>query len=115
MRTLIAVMLFSTVAAAQELPADAPVNPAVDTEVSLKVKAGQPVPFDARCVTLAENERRGQEHAQMRGELEKAHQAWLMPKPLFVTVVLVAAVVSAGIGAGVTYAALEAGKPKPQP
>lgn len=115
MRTLIAVMLCSSLAFADP-PADAPlkVHACGTREADLDasgcaviLKKGDPAPFDALALDEQENVRRTRDRADKTGTLEKAEAGYvLMPKGALAALITGCIVLSAAAAATVTYVAL---------
>lgn len=97
---LLCLALISNVALAQS--PDAPLADVLGA--SVRLKAGEPAPFDGRLLSEDEQVRRAKRLAAAEGELAKAHESALVIKPVFVAIIVGALVLGAGAGAGVAIA-----------
>jgi len=113
MKTAIALLLLSSVAFADPptdsstVENDSPVLAPDLPGVSVRLRPGEPAPYDGRLVALDENVRRGKALVDCRAELEAGKQnAWLS-KPVLITLIVGSVVLGAAAGAGVTAWALK--------
>lgn len=87
----------------QESPVMAPDIPGV----SVRLKAGEAAPFDARAIALDENLRRGKAIADCKGELEYGKTNVWTSKPVLVALIVGGIVLGAAAGAGAAAWALK--------
>lgn len=113
MKTFVAALLVSSLAFAEPpLKECREATPLEDQApdvagVSVKLRAGEPAPFDARALSLEENCERGKAKASCVAELTDAKTFVWVSKPALVTIIVGAAALSAAAAAGVTAWALK--------
>jgi hypothetical protein len=103
MKTVIALLLCSSLALGAEPPADAPLAEGR----SMLVDAGTIVPFRGVCLDEQEHVRRERINERNAATLAKAEESALISKPVLVTLILGGLVLGAAAGAGVTAWALK--------
>lgn len=110
MKTLVATLLVSSLAFAQEpgsgftVPEDSPVLAPDVPEVSVRLRAGETAPFDGRLLSLEENLRRGKDAVDCKAELSEAKtNVWTRPG-VIVAMVLSAFAVGGAVAVGATLA-----------
>lgn len=101
MRTFVAVLLCSSLAFA-EAP-DAPIIEDIPGS-TVRLRTGEPAPFDGQLLSFDEQVRRGKRLATAEAELEAAHASVLVSKPVLVALILGSIAAGAAIATGVTLA-----------
>jgi hypothetical protein len=83
-------------------PADAPLADLDAPGRSAVLEAGEIAPFKGELSDEQETRRRSRRDGRWLGELDDAHKSFLIPKPVFVTIIVGVVIVVAGVSAGVT-------------
>lgn len=114
MKTLAALLLVSSVAFAQgkELPGDSQPIPITEADspviapdlpgISVRLRAGEPAPYDGRLLEHDESVRRGKALVSCRGELADAKTNEWLSKPVLIAFIVGGLALGAAAGAGVT-------------
>lgn len=103
MRTALAVLLVSSVAIADP-PTDTPVIEDLPG-VSVRLRPGEPAPFQGQLLSEDEQLRRGRRLAAAEATLAKAEQSQLLPLPALIGIIAASVALGAAVGVGVALVA----------